>query len=193
MTVWYTLPHPTAAKVASDHPAKNKNTSRVIFCCCCAWLDLLGCDVTIQKSCDQLIWYYLIHANTIYKTLSCTVNELQTNTTWLWLEKSLHQSLFVAFWIRTGNTPSAQLAVNNANCADFGSAITFQLRRATQLEARLKDLKIKTPTLQSQALWTWPSILSEPWARSQVLSTEHNKANVAWQTSCTTATASVDQ
>ena len=31
MTVRHTLPHLTAAKVASDHPAKNKNRSRGVF------------------------------------------------------------------------------------------------------------------------------------------------------------------
>ena len=50
VTVRYTFPHPTTAKVASDRPAKNKNSSRVVFFSCRARLDLLGHDVTISAS-----------------------------------------------------------------------------------------------------------------------------------------------
>ena len=69
VTVQHTLPHLTTAKVVSNHPAKNKNRSRVFFFCCC-WASF-G-TMTIMLSPNLVMNSHDLHlCYTVLKTLVC--------------------------------------------------------------------------------------------------------------------------
>ena len=61
MTIRHTLPHLTAAKVASDHPAKNKNRSRGVFFLLSHWASFRDVTVTIMLSPNSVMNSHDVH------------------------------------------------------------------------------------------------------------------------------------
>ena len=77
MTVRHTLPHLTAAKVASDHPAKNKNRSRGVFFLLSHWASFRDVTVTIMLSPNSVMNSHDLHLRyTVLKTEDAVATSL---------------------------------------------------------------------------------------------------------------------